>query len=219
MVLAFSDQQIVTGIAILISGFSQISRGLSSYHWSNIISLAWFSSVSHLATLTMLRHSLRANKQQKIWRLIGMAVLLIFLACGIGSLGYYHVPEQPAWCLFHPDLWAARLEPPRYNSIYVGFALAILLLSYSTRAILLFPIASGGMQKFLRAWSTRYLDYIISQDHRIQKSAHMKCLRLAWRLYYKICYSVYVLHALSIDLYFSMFWEVRSTSYQHGEFR
>ena len=69
-VLMLSDQQLVTGIALLASGYSQLSYGLSSYHWQLIVYLAWFSSLTHLTTLTALRylkfltlilpHSLRA---------------------------------------------------------------------------------------------------------------------------------------------------------------
>ena len=32
-VLMFSDQQLVTGIALLTTGFTQLKCGLSSYHW------------------------------------------------------------------------------------------------------------------------------------------------------------------------------------------
>ena len=33
IVLMFSDQQVVTGIALLASGYSQLSSGISNYHW------------------------------------------------------------------------------------------------------------------------------------------------------------------------------------------
>ena len=35
-ILMFSDQQVVTGIAIFISGYAQLPCGLSAYHWRSI---------------------------------------------------------------------------------------------------------------------------------------------------------------------------------------
>lgn len=54
-VLMFSDQQLVTDIGILVSGFTQLLCSLSAYHWQVIVDLAWFSSLPHLTTLTALR--------------------------------------------------------------------------------------------------------------------------------------------------------------------
>lgn len=42
IVLSMSDQQLVTGLAILISGFYQLKHELLFYHWQMITSLAWF---------------------------------------------------------------------------------------------------------------------------------------------------------------------------------
>lgn len=52
VILNFSDQQVVLGIAVLIAGVSQLSSGLDSYHWSTVLNLAWFSSFTHILTLT-----------------------------------------------------------------------------------------------------------------------------------------------------------------------
>lgn len=48
-VLALSDQQLVTGLAILIAGY--IKRcSMSQYHFNIVKALAWFSSTIHLST-------------------------------------------------------------------------------------------------------------------------------------------------------------------------
>ena len=39
-VMAFSDSQILQGIAILIAGFTKI-RGLTVYHWQFVCYMAW----------------------------------------------------------------------------------------------------------------------------------------------------------------------------------
>lgn len=54
-ILAFSDQQVLTGISILASGFSQLCLGISAYHWQTVVNLAWLSSMTHLITLTSLK--------------------------------------------------------------------------------------------------------------------------------------------------------------------
>lgn len=53
-----SDLQILTGISILISGYAQLECGLSCYHWQVLVYLAWFSSLTHLSCLTLLRNYL-----------------------------------------------------------------------------------------------------------------------------------------------------------------
>lgn len=53
-VITFSDTQIITGIAILLCGYIQLPLGISTYHWQVVVSLAWFSSLTHLLTLSSL---------------------------------------------------------------------------------------------------------------------------------------------------------------------
>ena len=53
-VLTLSDQQLVTGFAILIASFA-LRCSISVLNFEIASSLAWFSSVTHLATLAILR--------------------------------------------------------------------------------------------------------------------------------------------------------------------
>ena len=53
VILALSDQQLVTGLAILIAGF--VKCDISIYLFNNVFALAWFSCTTHLATLTVLK--------------------------------------------------------------------------------------------------------------------------------------------------------------------
>jgi hypothetical protein len=52
-ILTLSDQQLVTGLAILIAGF--LKCDISIYLFNNVWAFAWFSCTTHLATLTVLR--------------------------------------------------------------------------------------------------------------------------------------------------------------------
>ena len=78
MVLALSDQQIVTGIAILVAGFTKI-RTISMYHWQVIVYLAWMSSNVHLTSLSYLRIYLQRNRKLRAFRVGAMSVLFLLL--------------------------------------------------------------------------------------------------------------------------------------------
>lgn len=84
-----SDLQLATGIAILISGYTQLRCGLSSYHWLVIGRLAWFSSLTHLSCLTLLRNYLYNRKPQRQWRLLFMLALIIMLITAMVPTGSY----------------------------------------------------------------------------------------------------------------------------------
>ena len=52
-ILSLSDQQLATGLAILIAGF--VKCDISVYSFRNVSAIAWFSCTTHLATLTILK--------------------------------------------------------------------------------------------------------------------------------------------------------------------
>lgn len=79
-ILALSDQQIVTGIAILGAGFQGLRLGgIDSYHYQTVIYLAWMSSSVHLSALAILAPILKERPALRTWRLVGMLVLLVLL--------------------------------------------------------------------------------------------------------------------------------------------
>ncbi|KAF2162916.1 hypothetical protein M409DRAFT_68893 [Zasmidium cellare ATCC 36951] len=79
-ILALSDQQIVTGIAILAAGFNGLRLGnITVYHFQIIIYLAWMSSSVHLSALTILRPFMHFHRGVMVWRVIGMMVLFVML--------------------------------------------------------------------------------------------------------------------------------------------
>lgn len=103
VVLALSDQLLVTGLAFIISGYYQAQCGLSVYHWQIITRLVWFASVTHIATLICLEKYF--EKHRYIWyaRVFLMTGLAIMLAIGIAFNGdesnsYY--PGRPIVCSF-----------------------------------------------------------------------------------------------------------------------
>ncbi|KAI1136094.1 hypothetical protein F5Y05DRAFT_415693 [Hypoxylon sp. FL0543] len=87
--LGVCDIQVITGIGVLASGFFSLSCGLSAYHWRMIVSLAWFSSVIHLAGLVILRKLLRAHPWKRSIRFGLMFILLAGLVVALVPTGYF----------------------------------------------------------------------------------------------------------------------------------
>lgn len=78
-----SDLQIVTGFAIILSGFAQFQCGLAALKWRIILDLAWFSCLTHLTCLTVLRRHLQTHTLERVLRLFAMGVLAALLAAGL----------------------------------------------------------------------------------------------------------------------------------------
>ncbi|KAH7394118.1 hypothetical protein DE146DRAFT_634032 [Phaeosphaeria sp. MPI-PUGE-AT-0046c] len=77
-VLTLSDQQLATGLAILIAAVANQCT-LSVWEFQLAFSLAWFSSTTHLATLDCLREYFLTHGAVHNWRVFGMIALLLLL--------------------------------------------------------------------------------------------------------------------------------------------
>jgi len=106
-VLAQSDLQLVTGIAILVAGFSN-PCSTDMYHFEIVAALAWFSCCTHLVTLQLLKDYLRKHTIVRNLKVTVMLMLLVLLLVA-QTLGYANVDlTYPAACS-----WAqlANLDP------------------------------------------------------------------------------------------------------------
>jgi hypothetical protein len=77
-ILTLSDQQLVTGLAILIAAVAGQKR-LTGYEFDVALSLAWFSSITHMATLDALRKYFRDHHVICHLRVVGMLTVLSLL--------------------------------------------------------------------------------------------------------------------------------------------
>ena len=141
-ILALSDQQLVTGIAILIAIFANHCR-TSIYELNIAISLAWFSSTTHLATLDVLHRYFRQNIVVRNWRMIGMISVLFLLIPGLVLVDKYtfFTPEIPMQC--------ATFVPPN-NEDGIGplatvFVSMYLCSGYGSRLYKTFTSVDGSM--------------------------------------------------------------------------
>lgn len=212
-VLAFSDQQIVTGLAILVSGYVQLGNaGLAVYHWHIVIDLAWFSSVTHLTTPTCLRTYFWKNRTLAIVRVFCMLVIAVVLLSALVSIGYTAsrcpIPVGlPAWCLYHRK----ALGPCEYNHIYVVILIAYLCLSYSARFLHLFK----AREDLTIPYYSKIRDLMLTILGWVKnKAVRADRCRIAWILLLRAILSIFYVFQAAIHLFLSVMWEVMSLS--HG---
>ena len=230
-VLAFSDLQIVTAISLAVSGYSQLHCQLAIYDAYMIVDLVWFSSVTHLATLTSLRRYFRKRPALRIWRMTCMAITAGMLSYALVFTGfelvlsppsgsaYPNILGYPAWCYLHPgelelavEAYSQAGDPGyvQYNSPYIVLIMTFLVVSYATRTVRLFPVASDKFQTVFRTKPSvalkNKLAYLGDQVSRAKTTSRRRLRRLS----YKTLLSVYCLFGASFDVYMSMAWEVRT---------
>lgn len=105
-VFAISDTHLTTSMALLVSGFIQLSRGMALYNWQTTVNLSWFSAIIYLTTLTSQRLSMRSKSSMATWRVLVMGGLLILLSVAFWPTGYawQRDYEQDSVSTTHPNL-------------------------------------------------------------------------------------------------------------------
>ncbi|KAK8014519.1 ArfGap-domain-containing protein [Apiospora arundinis] len=164
-VLALSDQQIVTGIAIMGAGFQGLREGtLSAYHYQIVLYLAWMSSSVHLTAITVLASYLKQHRGVMAWRLTGMLVLFVMLVIGLvptisNSWGVFWWPgidaDKTGWAIparcFWGDLRGGAVSP----DAPLGFL--ILSVSYLWKMGQLFSSSRGVYHQCFRGPTERFM--------------------------------------------------------------
>lgn len=147
-----SDQQLVTGAALLASGYSQLHCGISAFHWQVMIYLVWYSSFTYLATLTVLRRYFKNNKPMRWWRVRVMFLIVTSLIAALiptanefwlppsyeASISNYTFVGMPAQCFFH--ISNVSVDPRPFSSMLISSL--VLLSGYVIQAIKLFTWTS-----------------------------------------------------------------------------
>ena len=121
-ILALSDQQLVTGLAVLIPGYCQVCS-VSMYHFNIVTSLTWFSSVTHLATLGVLRMYLAASPAFRNWRVFAMGLLfvMLFIALPVSETELeWHLPVSCFFSKFR--IGEFPNSPPIHSTLVKDFS-------------------------------------------------------------------------------------------------
>lgn len=93
-----SDQQLLTGLGVLIAGYMQVVLyDLSVYHWNVVIYLGWISATVHLMSISVLQEKMNANIVMRNIRLCLMFFILALLVVALvptTSLPWRHIMEN-----------------------------------------------------------------------------------------------------------------------------
>lgn len=166
LILSLSDQQLVTGVAILSAGWIRHTQE-KLYHFAMIMDLAWMSSSTHLLTLAVLPDYFSKYHEIRYWRLTLM--LCNFAMQFVGSIYSAVSPwfddfAYPAQCEFD----AVNRDPSRLRGPQSGWA-------YFGAVALLFGYAKGMVGLFPGIWrptaysrrpGLRHLDHYFDSGHR-----------------------------------------------------
>ena len=216
-VLMFSDQQIVTGIALLASGYSQLPNGLDAYHWQIVVYLAWFSSFTHLTTLTVLRNYFEENPATRLWRIILMIVTVSLLGVALlptGNQWWLSNYEEnsitlgvPAICYFQGRYFSQEMFGLSAFSQAPSMIISILVLffGYVTRMVKLWPNASEFTRDYLRTKPGEKIKKVLTASNRRSRKAKANIYWKLNRMVFEVIYIVILAHLVLWD---SMLWEV-----------
>lgn len=206
--LSLSDQQIVTGLAILIAGYHEMINGnLSIYHWNAIVYLAWMSSSVHIASLTLLRDIFNEQPILRNVRVAGMLILLVLLAIGMWPLRYFDGEQSlaiPARCL-----WDQKYAPIWQQSGSFGImdiavdpnwaiSLVMLMGAYIWKLSQLFATSRSCVRTWLAAKPQAVMERSM---RRLVLSRRSKWLVRPAKKLLVLCYATSVVYAESAESY------------------
>lgn len=228
-VISFGDQQLLVGISLLVAGFSHLRLGIATYHWESVVNQAWFSTVTHLITLTAMKDELPKSQRLnplRIVRLICMGILISMLIVALYPMGWVNSPTYypdsfPAWCYYAKDLdWRRNIaweSPTRentaddwelidktdYNWLYCALSCLLLLYTFLTRVLWLQTDRLRLFKKSKDAIFTRFERRFSELRDKRKDTPFAQVSYLIFTYYYAILVS-------SVDLYSSTLWEVNN---------
>ncbi len=212
LVLLQSDQQMVTGAALLGSGYAQLVCDISAYHWQIMIYLVWFSSFTHLATLTVLRRHLKHNSPMRWWRLLLMLLIGAGIAVALVPTG------GPRWPLSPWNTGSDMGAPARcYYNVYnfnhgneqlgsMVCSIFILAVSYISRAISFFERSSTAVRLYLRTKPGNVVKRLLEKLYR--RSQVSRNGKMVFSIPYWSILSIFIIFRALYDIAGSMMWEV-----------
>lgn len=214
--LIYSDTQVITGIAILLVGYLQLPCGISIYHWQVIANLAWFSSVTHIATLSSLREYFQQRPTLAYCRITAMGITLVLLGIASGPANYsnpFCTREKfyalPAKCFSEkqPEFLLYKSE---FNYLMITASLALLVTSYAIRVIRISATCSRVTHKWLRVKPGNWVKNSHSEavDHQARMQDPVR--RKLWCLWKRQLTLSYVVFKALYEAGDSMLWEVCS---------
>lgn len=177
LILAISDQQLVTGLAMLIGAFSQLNCGISFYHWQVATTLAWFASITHLATLPFLQEFLQRHNFLLCLRVMLMSGVAIMLSITLLRSG---LPDAPAMCGTVANGSLAVSDWIKKDGMYTILSEIILLGTLITRLLRMFSRTSHLGIKAMRFARAKWQASIIWLCKMLQARSEWTAAAALW---------------------------------------
>lgn len=205
--IIFSDQQLVTGLCILIAGFWQAAYyNLDYYHWIYIIYLAWLSSTVHLMSLSMLQHRFNQNKVLRNIR-VGIMLIIVGLLCaGISvTVPGLHSETLPVRCLLNPSKNglefdkiyesepAVYLDIPKTDDDSI-ISYITLIGTFVWKIVNLF----ASSHSWLRGWLRTRLE--CQMERAIQKLVRVQRSNMISRISFRTLVMIYIIFIVFMDV-------------------
>lgn len=195
------DIQIVTGLGILISGFADLWNGISAYHFQLVSQVAWFSSLTHICGLTILRRYFHSRPIEKWVRLGCMILLALMLLIAIVPTLFFNwkhigqgtasLPGTDAICLYNRSQavhWhsATSIHPLENTEAYQNgiVSIVLLIMGLVSRTIKLTASFSSTMMICRRYCSDRYVRYICRLRNDVTNTNGMRRIAIRRTLLY-----------------------------------
>jgi hypothetical protein len=222
------DVQFVTGLGIIISGFIDLRKGISAYHFLLVTHLAWFSNLTHICGLTVLRQYFYKRPIEKLIRIVCMIILAIMLLVAIGPTLFFNwahedegtasLPGTDAICFFNPSRsvkWHSLSEHDfggvsNSTAFQSGImSIVLLVLSLVSRTIKFQYSFSNYFRTKRRAWSGRMIHKISHLADRGTETTGLRAIGVRRLMLYSQVATMLVLR-LYCDLLISNLSDVRT---------
>ena len=213
-VLSLSDQQLITGIAILSAGWIR-HREEKLYHFAMIMDLAWMSSNAHLLSLELLREHFAKHHQTPYWRvtLMGCNFVMLFVAnfySGVAT--WYDDFAYPAQC----NIDAVNDDPSVIggeSARYTYATMVLLVHGYIRAVVVLFPSLLQPLAAYYRDSILQRLDRYFDRGircHSKMSQSHQSLVVDIKRMLLGLILGLYELSYTTID---RGFYIVRSSAW------
>ncbi|KAF2805838.1 uncharacterized protein BDZ99DRAFT_574127 [Mytilinidion resinicola] len=217
-VLILSDTQLVTGLAILSSGYSQLNCGISAYHWQIMVYVAWFASFSFISAMTFLQAFFQANHSLRIIRVCFMFVLATMLIVALlptGSQNWMDLACKEGEGCFFPSLQAKcyyrQMITNKFDNghtkIYsMVVSILVVSLSYINCGVKMFDPTSAVTRRYIRVWPGRQIKRVLRR--MVRSSEKSMWANIILRLPYLALYSAFTSARALCDTVESMLGEI-----------
>ncbi|KAF4817583.1 hypothetical protein CGCSCA5_v005872 [Colletotrichum siamense] len=205
-IIMLCDVQVVTGLGILISGFVLLRCGLDAIHWQIAVFLAWFSTVTHLSGLEVLRTHLNTYVcgHRTHWLLQPAEQELSSPAVCYFDLkyGFWRFKET----LSQSDFPEMQLErTPAYQAMV--YSMVLLVLGFGTRSMKLLHPLSRTFKLNVRQPTSRCVRRLLTDFANTPASSERRKL-LKTELILKPALAGFFMVRLTSDFFSSSLFEV-----------